>query len=334
MFLINMRLSVLDQSPVVSGSTYKEAINQTLTLAKEADKLGYNRFWVSEHHNTKAFASASPEILLSRIASLTNNIRVGSGGVLLTHYSPLKVAEQFCMLENLFPGRIDLGIGRAGGSDALTNRALNPNKLNDDETFNKYNELITYLEQTISSSKRVKAVPQLNSLPELWVLGTSPSSAFYAAEGGLPYSFGSFINDEYCLQAMQMYHQNFTPSKHLAEPYVNHAVYVICAETNDEALRISKSSELWFVKSFLRREDVAFPSNEEAKNPTYSLQEEVVLTERRKGTIIGSVDEVRNKLEQLAKKLVVNEFTIVTITADFEDRLKSYQLLAEVFNLK
>jgi luciferase family oxidoreductase group 1 len=328
-----MQLSILDQSPVVSGSTYKEAINQTLTLAKEADKLGYNRFWVSEHHNTKAFASASPEILLARIASLTNNLRVGSGGVLLTHYSPLKVAEQFCMLENLYPGRIDLGIGRAGGGDALTNRALNPNKLSDDETFNKYNELIGYLEQTISNNRRIKAVPQINSIPELWVLGTSPSSALYAAERGLPYSFGSFINDEYCLQAMQMYHQNFTPSKYLAKPYVNHAVYAICAETNDEALHISKSSELWFVKSFLRREDVSFPSNEEVKNADYSLQEEMVLAARRKGTIIGSVDEVRNKLEQLAKKLVINEFTIVTIAADFEDRLNSYRLLSESFNL-
>jgi luciferase family oxidoreductase group 1 len=334
MFSISMQLSILDQSPVASGTTYKETISQTLELAKEADTMGYKRFWVSEHHNTKAFASASPEILITRIASLTNNIRIGSGGVLLTHYSPLKVAEQFCMLENLFPGRIDLGIGRSGGGDALTNRALNRNRLNDDETFNKYDELISYLEQTSNNNKRVKAVPQINSIPELWVLGTSPASALYAAERGLPYSFGSFINDEHCLQAMQLYHQKFTPSKHLAEPYVNQAVYVICAETNDEALRISNSSELWFVKSFLRREDIPFPTNEEANNPDYSSQEEMILAGRRKGTIIGSVDEVKNKLAQLAKKLVINEFTIVSITFDFEDRLKSYQLLAEAFNLK
>lgn len=329
-----MNLSILDQSPVVMGTSYEEAINQTLTLAKEADKLGYHRFWVSEHHNTKAFASASPEILLTRIASLTSNIRVGSGGVLLTHYSPLKVAEQFCMLENLFPGRIDLGIGRAGGGDAFTNRALNPNMSNDDETFKKFDELISFIDQKNSPEKRVKAVPQINSVPELWVLGTSPASAVYAGERGLPYSFGSFINDEQCVQSMQMYHQKFTPSKHLAEPYVNHAVYVICAETNDEALRISRSSEFWFVKSFLRREDIPFPTNEEAKNPDYSSQEEMILDVRRKGTIIGSLDEVKNKLEQLAKKLVVNEFTIVTITADFEDRLKSYRLLSEAFILK
>ena len=329
-----MRLSILDQSPISNGTSAGNAIKQTLQLAEEADKLGYHRFWVSEHHNTKSFASASPEILLTRIASLTKNIRVGSGGVLLTHYSRLKVAEQFCMLENLFPGRIDLGIGRAGGGDALTNRALNSNMLNDDDTFNKYNELISYLEQTTALNKRVKAVPQINSVPELWVLGTSPASAVFAGERGLPYSFGSFINDEQCVQSMQMYHQKFTPSKHLAEPYVNHAVYVICAETDDEALRISRSSELWFVKSFLRREDIPFPTNEEAKNPGYSSQEEMILAVRRKGTIIGSVDVVKNKLEQLAKELVVNEFTIVTITADFEDRLKSYRLLPEAFNLK
>jgi luciferase family oxidoreductase group 1 len=206
--------------------------------------------------------------------------------------------------------------------------------LDDDDTFNKYNELITYLEQTTTLNKRVKAVPQINSFPELWVLGTSTASAVYAGERGLPYSFGSFINDEQCIQSMQMYHQKFTPSKHLAKPYVNHAVYVICAETDDEALRISRSSESWFVKSFLRREDIPFPTNEEAKNADYSLQEEMILSVRRKGTIIGSVDEVKNKLEQLAKKLVINEFTIVTITADFEDRLKSYQLLSEAFDLK
>jgi len=329
-----MLLSILDQSPIVNGTSSGNAIKQTIQLAQEADKLGYNRFWVSEHHNTKSFASASPEILITRIASLTSNIRVGSGGVLLTHYSPLKVAEQFCMLENLFPGRIDLGIGRAGGGDALTNRALNPNMLNDDETFNKYNELISYLEQTTALNKKVKAVPQINSVPELWVLGTSPASAVYAGERGLPYSFGSFINDEQCVQSMQMYHQKFAPSKHLTKPYVNHAVYVICAETDDEALRISRSSELWFVKSFLRREDIPFPTNEEAKNTDYSLQEEMVLTVRRKGTIIGSVDKVKNKLEQLAKDLVINEFTIVTITAEFEDRLKSYRLLSEGFILK
>ena len=328
-----MKLSILDQSPVVTGTSYEEAINRTLKLAQEADKLGYHRFWVSEHHNTKSFASASPEILLTRIASLTNNIRVGSGGVLLTHYSPLKVAEQFCMLENLFPGRIDLGIGRAGGGDAFTNRSLNPNMLNDDETFNKYNELISYLEQTTTLNKRVKAVPQINSIPELWVLGTSPASALYAAERGLPYSFGSFINDEQCINSMQMYHQKFTPSKHMAKPYVNHAVYVICAETNDDAIRISRSSELWFIKTFIRKEDVPFPKFEEAVNTVYSPQEEMALDFRRKGTIIGDTDKVKSDLEKLAEKLAVNEFTIVTITDRFEDRLTSYRLLATAFNL-
>ncbi|GMR25087.1 MAG: LLM class flavin-dependent oxidoreductase [Ignavibacteria bacterium] len=328
-----MTLSILDQSPVVTGTSYKKAIDQTLTLAKEAEKLGYHRFWVSEHHNTKSFASASPEILLTRIASLTNNIRVGSGGVLLTHYSPLKVAEQFCMLENLFPGRIDLGIGRAGGGDAFTNRSLNPNMLDDDQTLNKFNELISYLEQTTTLNKRVKAVPQINSIPKLWVLGTSPASALYAAERGLPYSFGSFINDEQCISSMQMYHQKFTPSKHLAKPYVNHAVYVICAETNDDAVRISRSSELWFIKTFIRNEDVPFPKYEETQSTVYSPQEEMALDFRRKGTIIGNVDKVKSDLEKLSEKLAVDEFTIVTITDRFEDRLTSYRLLARAFNL-
>jgi len=325
-----MKLSILDQSPIVNGMSAGDAIDQTLTLAQEADKLGYYRFWVSEHHNTKSFASASPEILLARIASLTKTIRVGSGGVLLSHYSPLKVAEQFLMLETLFPSRIDLGIGRAGGGDAFTNRVLNPN-MNNDDTFKKLDELIAYLDKKKFTGRRVNAVPAIDAFPELWVLGTSSASAVYAGERGLPYSFGSFINDEQCIQAMQTYHQKFTPSNYLSAPLVNHAVYVICAETDDDALRISRSSELWFVKSLLRREDIPFPTNEEVKNADYSLQEEMILAGRRKGTIIGSVDTVKARLNNLASALAVNEFTIVTITANFEDRLKSYRLLSEAF---
>ena len=328
-----MILSILDQSPIVNGASARDAIHQTLQLAQEAEKLGYKRFWVSEHHNTKSFASASPEILLTKIAACTKKIRVGSGGVLLSHYSPLKVAEQFLMLETLFPKRIDLGIGRAGGGDAFTNRVLN-SSANNDDAFKKLDELITYLDKERFPGRRVNAVPAVNVIPELWVLGTSPASAAYAGERGLQYSFGSFINDEHCIQAMQTYHQKFVPSKYLSKPFVNHAVYVICAETDEEAARISKSSELWFVKSFLRREDIPFPTNEDAKDITFSLQEERVLAARRKGTIIGSVQKVKSKLESLAANLVVNEFTIVTITADFEDRLKSYRLLSKAFGLK
>jgi luciferase family oxidoreductase group 1 len=327
-----MKLNILDQSPVTEGITHQEAINRTLKLALEAEKLGYNRFWVSEHHNTKSFASASPEILLTRIASLTKNVRVGSGGVLLTHYSPLKIAEQFCMLETLFPGRIDLGIGRAGGGDAFTSRALNPNMPNDDETFKKFVELISYIDQKKFPNRRVNAVPSIESLLELWVLGTSPTSALYAAGRGLPYSFGSFINEEHCVESIKTYHQNFQSSKYLDKPYVNHAVYVVCAETKEEAERLAKSSEFWFIKTFVRRENVPFPTNDEAEKTVYTPEEKLVLEIRRKGTIISSVDYVKNKLEQLEKELIINEFTIVTITADFEDRLKSYQLLADAFN--
>ena len=328
-----MKLSVLDQSPITDGISYEEAINRTLMLAVAVEEFGYHRFWVSEHHNTNSFASASPEILLTKIASITKKIRVGSGGVLLSHYSPLKIAEQFRMLETLFPERIDLGIGRAGGGDAFTNRALNPHQHKEDNTFLKIDELITYLNHN-THKRKVNAVPKIEAIPEIWVLGTSPNSALYAAERGLPYSFGSFINDEHCLQAMQTYHQKFIPSKHLANPYVNHAVYVICGESDDEALQLSKSSEAWFIKTFLRGEDVPFPQLEEEKNVTFTPQEKFALAIRRKGTIIGSAKKVKSELEFLVKKLAVDEFTIVTITASFEDRLKSYKLLADVFCLK
>lgn len=329
-----MKLSILDQSPVTDGITYQEAINRTLKLAWEVNNLGYHRFWVSEHHNTKSFASASPEILLGRIASLVGKIRVGSGGVLLSHYSPLKVAEQFCMLELLYEGRIDLGIGRAGGGDALTNRALNPNMLEEDNTFKKYDELISFIDMNGLPERRISAVPRIKSIPELWVLGTSPASAVYAAERGLPYAFGSFINDEHCVNAIKTYHQKFKQSRHLEKPYVNLAVYVICAETKEEAERLAKSSELWFVKTFVRKENVPFPTNNEAKEAVYTPEEKLALEVRRNGTVIGSAEEVKNKLEQLAKELDISEFTIVTITAEFMDRLKSYRLLSEAFDLK
>jgi luciferase family oxidoreductase group 1 len=328
-----MKLSVLDQSPITDGITYEEAINRTLKLAVAVEEFGYHRFWVSEHHNTNSFASASPEILLTKIASITKKIRVGSGGVLLSHYSPLKIAEQFRMLETLFPERIDLGIGRAGGGDAFTNCALNPHQHKEDNTFLKIDELITYLNHN-THKRKVNAVPKIEAIPEIWVLGTSPNSALYAAERGLPYSFGSFINDEHCLQAMQTYHHKFIPTKYLGKPYVNHAVYVICGESDDEALQLSKSSELWFIKTFLRGEDVPFPEPEEEKNVTFTPQEKFALAIRRKGTIIGSAKKVKSELEFLAKKLAVDEFTIVTITASFENRLKSYKLLADVFCLK
>ncbi|MEZ4691975.1 MAG: MsnO8 family LLM class oxidoreductase, partial [Ignavibacteria bacterium] len=232
-----IKLNVLDQSPVIEGITPKEAIEQTIELAKFTDKLGYHRYWVAEHHNSRSFASASPEILISALASNTKNIRLGSGGVLISHYSPFKIAEQFNMLQSLYPGRIDLGIGRAPGGDGNIIKAL---RTSSENAFDKTTELISFLKASSGSdltkpAGNLQAVPEGNSMPEVWILGTSPDSAMYAGQNGLPYTFGSFINDEHMLQCFQTYYQNFKPSLQLKEPYLNLALFCVCAETTQDA---------------------------------------------------------------------------------------------------
>ena len=324
-----MKLNILCQSPVFQGMTHSESIRQTIDLAKYSEKLGYSRFWVSEHHNSNAFASASPEIMVTRIASETNQIRIGTAGILLSHYSPLKIAEQSNMITSLFPNRFDLGIGRAGGSDAKTLKALESHILQNDNSFERFNQLIKYIEQ--SKSPSIKAYPIVEEIPEYWVLGTSIASARYAAEKGLRYSFASFINDEQCLNALQEYHQHFQPSKYLDKPYVNLGIFAICADTEEAALTQVKSSEAWFVNSFIRGKNVHFPTQEEAKQMSYTMQEEMILNYRRKSRFEGDKNYIASQLNQLANQLRIDEFTIVTITEHFEDRKRSYELISEGF---
>ena len=329
-----IKYNILDQSPVSEGMTPEEAINNTVELAQLADSLGYYRFWVSEHHNTKSFASASPEIFIPRLASVTEKIRVGSGGVLLGHYSPYKIAEQFRLLEALFPGRIDLGIGRASGADSKAVSALGTSREDMENSFAKTSELIAYLRAPEKSPHNsVTAVPATGGMPEVWTLGTSPESALYAAKNGLPYAFGSFINDEMCIEVLQTYYQNFRPSELLKEPHIILAVFAICADTKEEAEKLSESSRLWLIRTFLHRENTVFPSYETASKYSYSPEEIMLYTMRRRAALIGDVKGVAEELKVLAKKLAVHEITVVTITHEHKDRLKSYSLLANELNL-
>ncbi len=327
-----MKLNILDQSPIIASATASDAIHETLRLAAAADTMGYHRYWVAEHHNTRSFASASPEILLGRIASLTQRMRVGSGGVLLSLYSPLKIAEQFRMLETLFPARIDLGLGRASGADPATTRALQPHLATAEDGFGRVRELIGYMRKdanTSTSFSEIHAVPPIDSLPEYWILGTSPASARFAADNGLPYAFGSFINNEHCIAALQTYHQHFRPSRLLERPYVALAVFVLAAESDTAARRLVKSSELWVTQTFVHGRNIPFPRMEEAEAHHYDLREQFVLEIRRQAAVYGDVEQVAERLQQLVASLAVNELTIVTICEHFEDRLRSYQLLAE-----
>ena len=320
-----MKLNILDQSPVISGLTPVDAINHTIELAKLADELGYLRYWVAEHHNTKSFASASPEILIPVIASKTNNIRVGSGGVLISHYSPFKIAEQFNLLESIFPGRIDLGIGRAPGGDANIIKVLRTPK---EDAFTKTKELLTYLNNAPKNTA-LTAVPSGDNVPEIWILGTSPDSAHFAAENGFRYTFGSFINDEQMLQCFQIYYQNFKPSLFLKEPYLNLALFVICGETESDALRMAKCSEYWLAQTFLKGKNICFPDEKTAIDYNFSFEEKMVIEYRRKNAVIGDADTVAEKLGELSKKYALHELTLVTITSNHEERKNSYKLIAE-----
>ncbi|MBS1492311.1 MAG: LLM class flavin-dependent oxidoreductase [Bacteroidetes bacterium] len=322
-----MKLNILDQSPLFTGKSYSQAINETIKLAKFADENSYHRFWFAEHHNTKSFASASPEILISAIGFITKKIRIGSGGVLLAHYSPLKIAEQFKMLETLYPGRIDLGIGRAGGADARTNNKLNPIS---EDVFAKFDEMISYFNPKEASSHI--ASPIIENTPEFWVLGTSPDSAMYAAKNGLRYSFANFINDERCVESLGVYYQNFKPSIYLKEPYINLAVFAMAADTEEKAREIVKPVEVWAINSMLYGKNENFPSNEEAKNHTFSFQEKMMIDFKRRSAYVGDVKTVCEKLEDTMKKLAVHEFTLVSISDDFEDKLNSYRLISNYFS--
>src|SRR5215207_6791038 len=244
-----VRLSVLDQSPISAGSTGPDALRNTLDLARLADELGYHRFWVAEHHGGPMLAGPAPEVLIGPIAAATRRIRVGSGGVMVPHYSPLKVAESFSLLSGLFPGRIDLGLGRAAGTDPVTTHVLQRDRRQTppDDFFDQLAELIAYLEDRFPDDhplKRLTALPGLPESPELWLLGSSPQSAIWAGDLGLPYAFADFINSEDGAGIVELYRERFADSARLASPKAAVAVWAIAAETEEEAQRLAYSSRM------------------------------------------------------------------------------------------
>jgi len=320
-----LKLGILDQSPISEGMEAKTALNNTVDLAKFADEHGYSRFWVSEHHGSRAFASASPEIFISSLVAQTQNIKLGTAGILLSHYSPFKIAEQMSLLSTLYPDRIDLGIGRALGGDPKIIKLLNsdpsPNGL-----FNKYDKLIDLLHKNNSA---VRVVPDTDQKPELWILGSGTESARYAAERGLRYSFASFINAEQIMQSLQTYHQNFIPSTYLDKPYTNLSLFALCAGNENNANELAKVAEEWLVKSLLLKQDMPFPKNVENSSILDSLPAQMLVKMFREYSAIGSPTQVINKLLSLKQKLMIDEFTIVTITHNQNDKINSYKLIAE-----
>ncbi|HEV2061942.1 MAG TPA: LLM class flavin-dependent oxidoreductase [Solirubrobacteraceae bacterium] len=324
-----MRLSVLDQSPVAEGSTGAEALRNTLDLATLCDVLGYHRYWVAEHHGGPSLAGPSPEVLIGPIASVTSRMRIGSGGVMLPHYSPLKVAESFCVLSGLFPDRIDLGIGRASGTDPLTTFALQRDRRDTapDDFPQQLAELRAYLDGTLPPDhvfKRLEASLVGPDRPHLWLLGSSLQSAVWAAQLGLPYSFADFINPGGS-EIAGHYAQACT-----AEPRVMVAAWVICADTDEEAQRLASSSRMTLA---LLRQGRLVPVPPVEKALRFLETQGGAGSSGGRRAIIGSPPKVRARIEELAADYGAEEVMVVTITHSHAARRRSYELIADEFAL-
>jgi luciferase family oxidoreductase group 1 len=328
-----MLLGVLDQSPIAEGSTPAQALHNSLDLAELTDRLGYHRYWVAEHHATPALACAAPEILIGAIAPRTQRIRVGSGGVMLPHYSPLKVAETFSSLSGLHPERIDLGLGRAPGTDPMTMLALQRDRRHapGDDFIEQLVELLGLLENRMPPNhpfaRHAGTLPGLPERPEPWLLGSSPQSALWAAELGLPYSFADFINPQGAAIAAD-YRGRFVDSERLAAPLVSVGVIAICADTDEEAERLASSSRMML--SLLRQGRlIEIPPVEKALR--YLETRSPGKSDRR--AVIGSPETVRTGLEAVATEYGAGELLVLTITHEHAARRRSYELIAEAFGL-
>jgi luciferase family oxidoreductase group 1 len=329
-------LSILDQSPIRKGATAEQAVKETVELAKLADKLGYTRFWVSEHHNTSSLAGSTPEVLIAHLAGETKRIRVGSGGIMLPNHSALKVAENFRMLEAICPGRIDLGIGRAPGTDRITASMLNPsNRFSEQDFIEQLSDLTHYLHDTAEAGtikERIKAIPQVSTVPALWLLSSSGQSGLFAAHFGMGFSFAHFINPLGGPEAVKMYRERFRPSEDLSEQQANVAVFVFCSESPDKIMKHQALMDFRFLQ--LEKGNGLTPlSYEDIKDITYSLAEQERIDYNRQRTITGTPNEIKLKLTALSDSYDTDELIAVTITEDFEDRIRSYELLAQIFGI-
>ncbi|HET9103033.1 MAG TPA: LLM class flavin-dependent oxidoreductase [Solirubrobacteraceae bacterium] len=332
-----MLLSVLDQSPIAEGTTGAQALHNTLDLARHTDALGFHRYWVAEHHGGPMLAGPSPEVLIGPIASATEGLRVGSGGVMLPHYSPLKVAESFTILAGLYPGRIDLGLGRAPGTDQLTNFALQRDRRQaaPDDFEQQLAELLAYFEDDLPQDHPfrhlARTLPGLPELPQPWLLGSSPQSAIWAGELGLRYAFADFINPGGA-EIARMYRDRFKAVRDLQAPRQAVAVWALAAPSDEEARELASSSRM--AMTMLRRGQlIAVPSPEKAMAFLAREGQDPAGSPPGRRAIVGSPETVRAGIETVAAEYGADEVIVVTITYDHEARKRSYSLLAEAMGL-
>ena len=331
-----LRLSVLDQSPIISGHTPAQAIHETIRLAQAAERLGYHRYWLAEHHALAALGDPCPEILATRVAAETSRIRVGTGGVLLPYYSPFKVAEQFRMLEALYPGRIDLGIGRAPGGDRMTTLAMGEGRYPAAEHFpEQVQYVVAYLDDAMPPEHPfagVKAMPAGPSAPQVWLLGSSDYSGALAAQLGLRFAFAHFISSDGGDVVMRDYKGRYQPSAREPAPSSLLCVFVICAETGEEAERLAASIALRRLNTDYGV-NAPVPNHEEARDYPYTEADRRRVAHHKRRVVHGTPDQVRRRLLELREQYEADELMAITITGDYDSRLRSYELLAEAFEL-
>ena len=327
-------LSVLDLSPIVAGSTAAVSLRNTLDLARHAERLGYHRYWLAEHHAIGALADPCPEILLARLGAETKRMRIGSGGVLLPYYSAFRMAESFRMLEALYPGRVDLGIGRAPGGDARTAQAVGGGRFPDAERFpEQVWELDGYLRNALPAEhpfKRVRVQPEVEGAPPIWLLGSSGYSGALAAQLGLRFAFAHFINPQGGDAVSRAYREKFVATHAQARPEVIVCTFAICAESDEAAERLAAPIDLRRLHMALNL-DTPVPTAEEAAQHRYTDEERRYVESQRSRAIIGGPQKCRRELEAMAQRYAADEVMVLTITGGYPSRLRSYELLMEAF---
>ena len=333
---MGLKLSILDQSVAASGRGQDAAIRQTLELAQMAEAWGYARFWVSEHHSHPSIVGTAPEVLMAAIAARTQRIRLGSAGVMLPHYSALKVAEQFRVLEALAPGRIDLGVGRAPGSDGRTAQVLNPDR----HAAERFPQQVMELQAWVNGQNmppqhpghNVLAFPQSASAPKVWMLGSSDYGAQLAGHLGLPYAFAYFITDgQGAAEALEIYRHSFRPSAVLQKPQATLCVWALAADTDAEAMHLFESRARWKMDRNLGRIGPLLAPEDALRD--YSPAEQLALARMRDSALVGSASTVGKKLRELAAQLEVDELVIITWAHDPAAQMRSFELLAQEFGL-
>lgn len=321
--------SVLDLSPIVQGGTVAQALHRSRDLAQHAERLGYRRYWLAEHHNMPGIASAATSVVIAHVAAGTTSIRVGSGGVMLPNHPPLVIAEQFGTLEALFPGRIDLGLGRAPGTDQLTARALRRGLANSADTFPQdVIELRSYF-QPPKPNQAVQAVPGAGLAIPIWLLGSSLFSAQLAAVLGMPFAFASHFAPDHLQDALEVYRGEFRPSRELKQPYAMACIAAYAADSDDEARRIFTSLQQSFV-SLRRGQPAPLPPPVESMDRVWSPAEKAMVEHAFREAVVGSPETVRHGIEALLDRTGVDELMLTTAAYDHEARVRSFELIAQL----